>query len=248
MKDLTGKITQEFESLNGAVADKAKNGLITEEMKARLSLDLSKVTISIDNRGQVTIEGQLSEDKATHERGAALIKQLASAMLNDYDSNSYHKSKFVDASDHMINNMKEKMGEDGEKFGREARVVAQIANGRVGDVTISAPKTEKELTEKTEKTVNALLKDEGLSVPGGLAIEVDDSGRIRAANLAADDPKSREILDFIDRLNDTIAGMTPSEEEESDEETTRDATATTAPKSGIEALAAYIETLKKLRE
>ncbi len=52
MKDLSGKISKEFDSLNGAVAEKAKNGLITEEMKARLSLDLSKVTVSIDNRGR----------------------------------------------------------------------------------------------------------------------------------------------------------------------------------------------------
>ncbi|MCC8166985.1 MAG: hypothetical protein LIQ31_12740 [Planctomycetes bacterium] len=250
MKDLSGKISKEFGPLNDVVAEKAKKGLITDDMKARLTLDLSKVTISIDNRGQVTIDGLLAEDKATHERGVAIIKKLAGEMINDYDSNSYHKSIFTDASEHMINNLTEDMGEDGEKFGREARVVAQLANGRVGDVKVSAPKMEKELTDKTEESVNQLLKDEGLEVEGGVSIEVDESGRIRATNLAPDGAKTKEIRDFIDRLNKSIEGKTSSEEEDSEEieeEVKETETVTTTIETGIDALASYIEMLKKLR-
>ncbi len=169
-------------------------------------------------------------------------------MINDYDSNSYHKSKFTDASEHMINELTEDMGEDGEKFGREARVVAQLANGRVGDVKVTAPKMEKELTDKTEASVNKLLKDEGLDVEGGVNIEVDESGRIRATNLAADGPKTREILDFIDRLNESVSKTAAAEEEENEDENEATANPPVNRESGIEELTLYIEKLKKLRQ
>lgn len=134
MNNLADKITEKFGALNEDVVKRLEESgvALTEDMKSQLLLNLANVNISVDNNGEVVVDGMLAEDQATHDKGVAIIKQLVSEMLNDYDSNSYHVSVFADASSHLL----DKYGSESGK-GLGSRVIAELTHGRAGKVKVA---------------------------------------------------------------------------------------------------------------
>ncbi len=133
------KVQEEIEQHNAEVREQLKaDGVdvanMSAEMKAKHFLDAAGVTITVDSLGTVTVEGAFSTDEANNKKGEEIVKKLAFEMLNTTDNNSYRINIFTAASKTLVGKAANEAG--GGKTGGNARVMAEISGGVVGDIRV----------------------------------------------------------------------------------------------------------------
>ena len=151
MDGMFGKIRDAFDVVNSKLLDSLEGAgaeVDGENISKRL-LDANKASITVDSRGQVKVEGRLSDDDAINRRGLEIIERLAKEMLLEVGTNSYGVNLFTAASHGLIDR---KMREEGG--GSDARVVARMENGTVRDVYVASNHTE----NKLERQLQNMLK------------------------------------------------------------------------------------------
>lgn len=210
MGELGRKIQEEFDAVNNEIIEKMKAAgvEIDEDFKDKYLLDLTKAKITVDSLGGVNIEGMFAGGSETHKRGESIVRNLVSFMLNDYDANSYHRSVFVDASEHLLKQTAEESGLDGDSA-RDSKVEAELAFGSVGEVRVSSPKAEQNLTGQIEDTVNKMIANSGIAVSERITIEIDDSGKITATNLKEGTEEAERVQALLDKLNGELEDAKP---------------------------------------
>lgn len=247
LETMYGKLQEEFNKHNAEVLERleAAGVDITDEMKDRLLLDASKVKITVDNLGAVTIEGAFSGNADNHKKGEEILNRLVTEMLNKTEDNSYHINIFTSASDALLQRMTDDLGE--ENMGWDTKVVAEVANGVVGGIRVSSPKTEAKLKDSIQETVNNMVRDSGINLAESLQIEIDDNGKITATNLPEDGPEREQVLELLERINSDVdnADSDPAPE---DEEDSRGKGGVASWKDGILEISGQIGKLKRIRE
>lgn len=134
LQGVASGIEEAFKGLNEELtkALEARGMTKDEEGLAGYLLDLSKVSVRIDNNGGVTVNGMLSDDPDVHRKGVEIIRKFANDMLADPGDNSYHVNLFLAASRSLLNR-------DGADAG--AMVVGEITGGGAGKIHTEYPPT-----------------------------------------------------------------------------------------------------------
>lgn len=250
MQGMFGKVTDKFAAINGDLLATMKDrGVeLDPEFRETYLLDASRVNITVNNLGEVQIDGMLAKDRKTHDKGVEIIKQMVQEMLNETDDNSYHMNMFTAAGESMVNRMADEIGSE-EGLGRDAKVTARIRNGIVtDDIKVSAPKAEAEVQKSVQEGVNQVLADAGIQLAEPLEIEVDDYGKIRAVNMPEDAEEAKKIGQLLDRLNGDVERSDAAEKKEKAEEEKEKQTSFRDWDEGVRYIAAQLAKLNTLRQ
>lgn len=134
MNSMFEKVTESFDKINGELiarlqAEAGPGGKIDQAKLEKMLLNADKAEITVDNRGKIKVEGELSKDAEVNRRGLEMIEKLVKTMLAESDTNSYGINLFSAGSEGLLARVR-------EKGGSATRVAAHMQYGRV--VKISA--------------------------------------------------------------------------------------------------------------
>lgn len=254
MNSLNSKINEAFGAHNDELTKRLEAAGVTldDDYREKYFLDLSKAKISVDNHGAVTIEGMLSKDERTHQKGVEMIEKLVREMVNETEQNSYHLNIFTEASDVLLKERADKAGLADGDLQWDAKVVAEINNGVVGHIGVSVPAAEAGIHNELRKSVNALIADAGITLSEPVEIAVDDSGKIRATNLVEGTEEAKRVEELLERINEEAKNteVDAKKAEKEEDEKKKDASELTAAgrwQTGMESIAEQLAKLRELR-
>lgn len=201
MTKVTGNIAQTFHDMNKGIRMGAGDMPDPAQYLEDSLVDLNRLKISVDNTGKVTVEGTASKNNPETDKAAKKI--IAEMFEQELKANPVtgEQHDFKTAATCLLNAYDETFGEGNPLgLGEDARTLETVFNHGEIESHVSSPEREAELAEEIDKSAKDALKDMGIDA-ADLVIEMNDEGRLVAANLNPDDPGAKSIRNALDFLS-----------------------------------------------
>jgi hypothetical protein len=202
MTKVTGNIAQAFYDMNKGIRMGAGDMPDPTQYLEDSLVDLNRLKISVDNAGNVTVEGTASKNNAETDKAAKKI--IAEMFETELKANpaTGEQHDFKTAATYLLNTYDETFGEDNPLgLGEDARTLETVFDHGKIESHVSSPEREAELAEEIDTSAKDALKDMGIDATD-LVIAMNDEGNLVAANLNPDSPEAKSIqaaLDFLSK-------------------------------------------------
>ena len=201
MSTVTDKITQAFYEMNNGIKANVEDMEDPSQYLDDSLVDLRRLKISVDNSGNVSIEGTASKNNAETDRAAKkIIEQMFQEELQATPSTG-EQHDFQTAATYLLNTYDETFGEGNPLgLGEDDRKLEVVYDHGKIESHVSSPKREAELEEEIDRSAKDALKGMGVDATD-LVIEMNDEGKLAATNLNPEDPEAKKIQTALDFLN-----------------------------------------------
>lgn len=208
MRKTTGGIAGAFKEMNKAIRQDAAQADDPAQYIEDSIVDINRLKISVDNTGKVTIEGTASRNNPKTDQAAKKI--VAEMFEEELKANpaTGEQHDFKIAAAYLLNSYDETFGE-GNPLGlgeADRTLEAVFDHGKISS-RVSSPEREAELKTSIAMSAKDALKDMGVDADN-LEIEMNDDGKLVAANLDPNDPAAKEIQTALDFLNRKLDNRT----------------------------------------
>ena len=201
MTRVTGNIKQVFNDMNKGIRMAAGEMPDSAQYVADSIVDLSRLNISVDHTGKVTVEGTASKNNPETDRAAKKIieEMFEEELKSNPVTGAQHD--FKTAAAYLLNAYDETFGEDNPLgLGEAGRTLETVySHGEISS-HVSSPEREEELATAIDAAAKDALKDMGVDATD-VAIAMNDEGKLVATNINADAPKAQSIQTALDLLN-----------------------------------------------
>ena len=201
MTKVIGDIANAFREMNKKTRMESGDYPDPLEYLENSLLSINRLKISVNNDGQVAIEGTACKDNSELDRWA---KDVVNSMFEEelkVNPATGKQHDFMTASSYLLNIYDESFGE-GNALGlgeADRTLEAVFDHGKI-ESHVSSPERERELAVAIDETAKAALSDMGIDATD-ITIEMNDDGKLAATNLSPEHPKFESIQMALDLLN-----------------------------------------------
>jgi hypothetical protein len=201
MSKVTGNINQAFYDMNKGIRMGAGGAPDPTQYLEDSLVDLTRLKISVDNTGNLTIEGTASKNNRETDKAAKEIitKMFEEELKANPVTGEQHDFKI--AASYLLNTYDETFGEGNPLgLGADARTLETVYDHGNIESHVSSPEREAELAAEIDKSAKDALKNMGVDAKD-LVIEMNDEGKLVASNLNPNDPRAAGVQKALEALN-----------------------------------------------